>query len=78
VLVLTFAMLATGLDLVTSFSSVLSSVNNLGPALGEVGPATNFSGLTDTQTWITTVAMIVGRLEIFSVLVLFTATFWRK
>jgi trk system potassium uptake protein len=78
VLVFTFAMLATGLDLVSSFSSVVSSINNLGPALGQVGPSTNFAGLTDAQTWITTFAMLIGRLEIFSVLVLFTATFWRK
>jgi trk system potassium uptake protein TrkH len=78
ILVLTFALLATGLDLVSSFSAVVGSVNNVGPGLGAVGPSTNFSGLTDAQTWICTVAMLVGRLEIFSVLVLFTATFWRK
>jgi trk system potassium uptake protein TrkH len=78
VLVLTFAQLATGLDLVSSFSSVIASINNMGPGLGAVGPSTNYSGLTDAQTWICTVAMLMGRLEIFSVLVLFTATFWRK
>jgi trk system potassium uptake protein TrkH len=78
ILVLTFAMLATGLDLVSSFSSVVSSVNNMGPGLGAVGPSTNFAGLTVAQTWICTGAMLIGRLEIFSVLVLFTATFWRK
>jgi trk system potassium uptake protein TrkH len=78
VLVLTFAMLATGLDLVSSFSAVVGSINNVGPGLGDVGPSTNFSGLSDTQTWICSAAMLVGRLEIFSVLVLFTATFWRK
>jgi trk system potassium uptake protein TrkH len=77
-LVLTFAMLATGLDLVSSFSSVLSSMNNMGPGLGAVGPSTNFAGLSAPQTWICTAAMLIGRLEIFSVLVLFTATFWRK
>lgn len=78
ILVLTFAMLATGLDLVSSFSAVISSVNNMGPGLGAVGPSTNFSGLTDAQTWISTTAMLVGRLEIFTVLVLFTPGFWRK
>jgi len=78
ILVLTFALLATGLDLVSSFSAVVGSVNNLGPGLGAVGPSTNFSALTDAQTWICTAAMLIGRLEIFSVLVLFTATFWRK
>jgi trk system potassium uptake protein len=78
ILVLTFALLATGLDLVSSFSAVVSSVNNLGPGLGGVGPSTTFQSLTDTQTWICTFAMLIGRLEIFSVLVLFTATFWRR
>jgi trk system potassium uptake protein TrkH len=78
VVAFTFAMLATGLDFVSSFSAVVSSINNMGPALGTVGPATNFSGLSDTQTWICSVAMLLGRLEITSVVVLFTATFWRK
>ena len=61
-----------------SFSAAVGSVNNLGPGLGAVGPSTNFSALSDVQTWICTVAMLIGRLEIFSVLVLFTAHFWRK
>ena len=73
--VLTFAMLLTGMDLVTAFTSVVASVNNLGPALGPTGPAGNYQVLTDTQTWIYTVGMILGRLEIFSVLILFTAAF---
>jgi trk system potassium uptake protein len=76
--VLTFAMLATGLDFLSSFSAVVASVNNMGPALGTVGPSTNFAGLSDAQTWICSVAMVLGRLEITSVVVLFTATFWRK
>ncbi|MFM7627837.1 MAG: TrkH family potassium uptake protein [Gammaproteobacteria bacterium] len=76
--VLTFAMLLTGMPLVTAFTSVVASVNNLGPALGHTGPAGTYQILTDVQTWICTVGMILGRLEIFSVLILFTATFWRK
>jgi trk system potassium uptake protein TrkH len=78
ILVLTFALLATGLDLVSSFSAAMGSVNNVGPGLGAVGPSTTFGTLTDVQTWICTLAMLIGRLEIFSVLVLFTPTFWRK
>ena len=78
VLVLTFALLATGLDLVSALSAAVGSVNNLGPGLGAVGPSTTFQSLTDVQTWICTFAMLIGRLEIFSVLVLFTAGFWRK
>jgi trk system potassium uptake protein TrkH len=50
----------------------------VGPGLGAVGPSTTFQSLTDAQTWICTFAMLIGRLEIFSVLVLFTATFWRR
>ena len=76
--VLTFAMLLTGMDLVTAFTSVVASVNNLGPGIGQTGPAGNYQGLTDLQTWICTVAMLLGRLEIFSVLILFTVAFWRK
>ena len=78
ILLLTFALLATGLDLVSSFSAAVGSVNNVGPGLGAVGPSTNFGGLSDSQIWICTLAMLIGRLEIFSVLVLFTPTFWRK
>jgi len=78
VVVLTFALLATGLDLVSAFSAVLGSINNMGPGMGVIGPAFNFSVLSDMQTWICTAAMLLGRLEIFSVLVLFTPTFWRK
>ena len=76
--VLTFAMLLTGMDLVTAFTSVVASVNNLGPGIGQTGSAGNYQGLTDLQTWICTVAMLLGRLEIFSVLILFTVAFWRK
>jgi trk system potassium uptake protein TrkH len=78
IVALTFALLATGLDLVSSFSAVVASINNMGPGLGTVGPATNFSSLSDAQTWICSVAMLAGRLEITSVVVLFTATFWRR
>jgi trk system potassium uptake protein TrkH len=50
----------------------------MGPGLGSVGPSSNYQGLTDMQTWICTVAMLLGRLEIFSVLVLFTPVFWQR
>ena len=78
IVVLTFGLLMTGLDLVSSFSAVVGSINNLGPGMGRIGPAFNFSVLSDAQTWICTIAMLLGRLEIFSVLVLFTGTFWRR
>jgi trk system potassium uptake protein len=76
--ILTFFLLLTGLDFDSSFSSILASINNAGPGLGVVGPVQNYSSLTDLQTWITIFAMLLGRLEIFSVLVLLTPTFWRK
>ncbi len=76
--VLTMVMLASGLDLVTAASAVVASVNNLGPGLGSVGPAGNFQGLSDFQTWVCTVAMLMGRVELLSILVLFTPQFWQK
>jgi trk system potassium uptake protein len=78
IVTLTFALLITGLDFSSSFSAVVASINNAGPGLGKVGPATNYQGLTDAQTWVCTAAMLLGRLEILSVAVLFTPTFWRK
>lgn len=75
---LTLLMLLSGLDLVSGFAAVVACVNNIGPGLGEVGPAANFQGLTDYQTWICTFGMLLGRLELLTVLVLFTPQFWRK
>jgi trk system potassium uptake protein TrkH len=57
---------------------VVACVNNTGPGLGEVGPAGNYQGLTDFQTWVCTLSMLLGRLEILTVVVLFTPQFWRK
>jgi trk system potassium uptake protein TrkH len=76
--ILTFALLVTGMDFVTALGSIVASVNNMGPGLGPTGPAGNFQGLSDLQTWICSLAMLLGRLEIFSVLVLFTPAFWRR
>jgi trk system potassium uptake protein TrkH len=78
VVVLTFALMLSRLDFVTAFSAVIACINNAGPGLGQVGPASNYQVLTDFQTWICALAMLVGRLEIFSVLVIFTPTLWRK
>jgi trk system potassium uptake protein TrkH len=78
VVVLTFALLLSGLDFLSAFSAIIACMNNAGPGLGQVGPAGNYQGLTDFQTWTCSVAMLLGRLEIFSVLVLFTPTLWRK
>jgi trk system potassium uptake protein len=78
VVTLTFALLISGLDFVTAFSAIIACINNAGPGLNQVGPAGNYAGLTDFQTWTCTLAMLAGRIEIFTLLVLFTAAFWRK
>jgi len=69
-------LMALGLDMVTAFSSVTATLNNLGPGLGEV--AANFQNLSDPVKWVLTFSMVLGRLEIFTLLILFTAAFWRK
>jgi trk system potassium uptake protein TrkH len=78
IIVLTLLLVASGLDFISSFSAIIACINNAGPGLNEVGPATNFGGLSDFQTWICTTAMLLGRLELFTLLVLFTRTFWRR
>jgi trk system potassium uptake protein TrkH len=75
---LTFALLISGLDFVSSFSAVIACINNAGPGLNVVGPANNYGVLTDFQTWVCTIAMLIGRLEIFTVLILFTPAFWKR
>ena len=76
--ILTFVMLATGLDFLSSVTGVVSIVNNIGPALGMLGPSGNYAHLSDFQTWVLAVAMIAGRLELLTFAVIFTAAFWRR
>ena len=78
VVVLTFALVISGLDFVSAFSGVIACINNAGPGLGMLGPASNYGILSDFQTWVCTFAMLIGRLEIFTVLILFTPHFWRR
>jgi trk system potassium uptake protein TrkH len=78
IVVMTLAMLASGLDAVTAFSAVVASINNTGPGLASVGPASTFATLNDFQTWVCTFAMLIGRLELFTFLIVFTPAFWRK
>jgi trk system potassium uptake protein len=75
---LTLVLLFTGLDPVTAFTAIVACVNNIGPGLGQVGPAGNYQGLNDFQTWVCTFAMLLGRLELLSLLVLLTPAFWRR
>ncbi len=68
-------LLMDGVDQVTAFSAIAASLNNLGPGLGEV--ATGFGSLSNLSKWVCVIAMLLGRLEIFTVLVLVSRTFWR-
>ena len=69
----------TGLDFVTSISGAATSISNVGPGLGSIiGPNSNFSTLPDISKWILTIGMILGRLELFAILVLFLPSFWRN
>ena len=74
--VMYLALAATGLDLMTAFSAVAASINNLGPGLGGVGA--HYADMHDMGKWILCFAMLLGRLEIFTLLVLLTPTFWRR
>lgn len=75
---LTLILLATGLDVLTAFSAVVACINNTGPGLGAVGPASNFQAMNGFQTWVLAFTMILGRLEIFTLLVVLTPSFWRR
>lgn len=75
---LTLLMAFTGLDIISAFTAIVASVNNTGPGLGVVGPSTTYAVLEDFQTWICIFAMLLGRLEIFTLLVVLTPAFWRK
>lgn len=69
-------LMADGLDQITAFSAVAACMNNLGPGLGKV--AANYSNISDLSKWVLSLAMLFGRLEIFTLLVLFTPDFWRS
>ncbi len=75
---MTFLLIFAGLDFLTAFTAVIACIDNLGPGLGQVGPSENYQFMTDYQTWVCSFTMLLGRLEIFSVVVLFTPQFWRK
>ena len=82
-LVIFFALTAllslTGLDFVTSISGAATSISNVGPGLGSIiGPNGNFSSLPDISKWLLSIGMIMGRLELFAILVLFLPSFWRN
>jgi trk system potassium uptake protein TrkH len=69
-------LMLSGLDFLTSFSAVAATINNLGPGQGEV--LYNYANISDINKWILALCMIVGRLEIFTLLVIFIPDFWKK
>ena len=73
--VIMLLLILTGLDNITAFTATAASLNNLGPGLGEV--AANFGSIPDSSKWLLVVAMVFGRLEVFTLLVLFTPAFWK-
>jgi len=72
------ALTAMGVDVLTSFAAVVACIGNVGPGLGEVGPVNNYSGIPALGKWVLSFCMLLGRLEIYTVLVLFMPEFWRK
>ena len=78
-LICSFSMIAMGIDNTNAITITLSSLGNVGPTLGlEIGPTMSWSVLPDAAKWICSVLMLIGRLEIFSVLVIFTPQFWEE
>ena len=73
--VIMLLLILTGLDNITAFTATAACLNNLGPGLGEV--AANFGSIPDSSKWLLIVAMVFGRLEVFTLLVLFTPAFWK-
>jgi trk system potassium uptake protein TrkH len=73
-LILTFI----GVDFLTSISAVASALGNVGPGIGTVGPADSFSHLPDFAKWVLSLLMLMGRLELFTVCLLFTPYFWKR
>ena len=69
---------AMGLDFKTAVGAVATSLGNVGPAIGKVGPVDNFAWLPDSVKWVLTVLMLLGRLELFTILVLFMPYFWKS
>ncbi|MDO9372691.1 MAG: TrkH family potassium uptake protein [Gammaproteobacteria bacterium] len=76
--IIALSISAMGVDLITAFSATAAAINNAGPGLGAVGPAANFAALPDAAKWLLSFAMLIGRLELFTLFVILTPAFWRK
>jgi trk system potassium uptake protein TrkH len=77
-IVSSFIMAGLGLDVVTAFSSVAACIGNIGPGLGAVGPTDNFAHIPTAGKWVLIFCMLLGRLEIYTIIILFVPEFWRK
>jgi trk system potassium uptake protein TrkH len=77
-LITTFVVATGGSDIITSFTTALATVGNIGPGFGDIGPAENYAFFKPYIKWFLSFAMLVGRLELYTVLVLFTPAFWQK
>jgi len=77
-IIATIGMAAVGMDMITSATTVISATCNVGPALGEAGPAENYASIPDTGKWILIFCMLTGRLEVYTVLILLVPHFWKK
>jgi trk system potassium uptake protein TrkH len=71
-------MTSLGLDMHTSFGAVAASLGNIGPGLGTVGPTDNYSAIPPIGKWVLCIFMLLGRLEIYTVIILFSPSFWKK
>jgi len=77
-LILALGLSLTGLDFITAVSGAGTAISNVGPALGPtIGPTGTFQSLPDTAKWFLSIGMLMGRLELFAVLILFSPSFWR-
>jgi len=77
-IITTLVCASTGADITTSFSTALATVGNIGPGFGKIGPTDNYFFYPDYAKWFLSFAMIVGRLEVYTVLIIFTRAFWKK
>lgn len=78
IVLMTLILTLSGLDEITAFSAAIACLNNLGPGLGGIGPATTYVALNDFQIWLCSFAMLLGRLEFYTLIIVFTTAFWRK
>ena len=77
IVLMTLMLTLSGLDEITAFSAAIACLNNLGTGLGEIGPATTYTLLDDFQIWLCSFAMLLGRLEFYTLMIVFTTAFWR-